>query len=123
MGPATNGTPTWAGGYPSATEAEGFRVAEYDRLIGVYPSLGYDIHVLSKVSVAERADFGLSPPNDPPACPAWVGSNWSVSPCSANRAQCFELEPAAGSPLHGETRRRSALRISCSITCWRIKLS
>ena len=66
MGPATNGTPTWAGGYPSATEAEGFRVAEYDRLIGVYPSLGYDIHVLSKVSVAERADFGLSPPNDPP---------------------------------------------------------
>ena len=34
-------------------------VAEYDRLIGVYPSLGYDIHVLPKVSVAERADWIL----------------------------------------------------------------
>ena len=70
------GPPTWAGGYPSATEAEGFRVAEYDRRIGVYPSLGYDIHVLSKVSVAERADFGLSPPNDPRACPT---TKWIVS--------------------------------------------
>ena len=81
MGPATNGTPTWAGGYPSATEGEGFRVAEYDRLIGVYPSLGYDIHVLSKVSVAERADFGLSPPNDPPGLSNMgVGSNWPDVP-------------------------------------------
>jgi predicted ATPase len=35
-------------------------VAEYDRLIGVYPSLGYDIHVLPKVSVAERADWILA---------------------------------------------------------------
>jgi predicted ATPase len=38
--------------------AEG--VAEYDRLIGVYLSLGYDIHVLPKVSVAERADWVLA---------------------------------------------------------------
>jgi predicted ATPase len=38
--------------------AEG--AAEYDRLIGVYPSLGYDIHVLPKVSVAERAEWILA---------------------------------------------------------------
>jgi predicted ATPase len=35
-------------------------VAEYDRLMGVYPSLGYDIHVLPKVSVAERANWILA---------------------------------------------------------------
>ena len=29
-------------------------LAEYDCLIAVYPALGYDIHVLPKVSVAER---------------------------------------------------------------------
>jgi predicted ATPase len=35
-------------------------VAEYDRLMGAYSSLGYDIHVLPKVSVAERAEWILS---------------------------------------------------------------
>jgi ribose transport system permease protein len=35
-------------------------VAEYDRLIDVYPSLGYAIHVLPKVSVAERANWILA---------------------------------------------------------------
>jgi predicted ATPase len=35
-------------------------VAEYDRLIAVYPALGYDIHVLPKVSVAERANWILA---------------------------------------------------------------
>ena len=35
-------------------------VAEYDRLIGAYSSLGYDIHVLPKVSVAERAEWILA---------------------------------------------------------------
>ena len=35
-------------------------VAEYDRLIDVYPSLGYDVHLLPKVSVAERANWILS---------------------------------------------------------------
>ena len=34
-------------------------VAEYDRLVAVYLSLGYDIHVLPKVSVAERANWIL----------------------------------------------------------------
>ena len=35
-------------------------LAEYDRLIAVYPALGYDIHVLPKVGVAERADWILA---------------------------------------------------------------
>jgi predicted ATPase len=35
-------------------------LAEYDRLIALYPALGYDIHVLPKVSVAERADWILT---------------------------------------------------------------
>jgi predicted ATPase len=35
-------------------------VAEYDRLVDVYPRLGYDIHVLPKVTVAERADWVLA---------------------------------------------------------------
>src|SRR5215468_1398793 len=35
-------------------------VAEYDRLIAVYPALGYDIHVLPKVSAAKRADWILA---------------------------------------------------------------
>jgi predicted ATPase len=35
-------------------------VAEYDRLMNVYPSLGYDIHVVPKMSVAERADWILA---------------------------------------------------------------
>jgi predicted ATPase len=35
-------------------------VAEYDRLIDVYLSLGYDIHVLPKVNVPERAEWILA---------------------------------------------------------------
>jgi predicted ATPase len=35
-------------------------VAEYDRLVQVYPLLGYDIHILPKVSVAERANWILA---------------------------------------------------------------
>jgi predicted ATPase len=35
-------------------------LAEYDRLMAVYPALGYDIHVLPKVSVAGRADWILT---------------------------------------------------------------
>src|SRR5262245_23626888 len=35
-------------------------IAEYDRLIHVYPSLGYDVQVLPKVSVAERVDWMLA---------------------------------------------------------------
>jgi predicted ATPase len=35
-------------------------VAESDRLVQVYPLLGYDIHILPKVSVAERANSILA---------------------------------------------------------------
>ncbi|MBV8736930.1 MAG: AAA family ATPase [Alphaproteobacteria bacterium] len=34
-------------------------VAEYRRLLDVYPSLGYEVTILPKVSVRERADFVL----------------------------------------------------------------
>jgi len=34
--------------------------AEYERLLDVYPSLGYEVVVLPKVSVPERADFVLA---------------------------------------------------------------
>jgi predicted ATPase len=35
-------------------------VAEYQRLLDVYPSLGYETAILPKVSVPERADFVLT---------------------------------------------------------------
>jgi len=35
-------------------------IGEYDRLMNVYPSLGYEIHVLPKMSVTERADWILT---------------------------------------------------------------
>jgi len=34
-------------------------VAEYRRLLDVYPSLSYEVTILPKVSVHERADFVL----------------------------------------------------------------
>jgi predicted ATPase len=34
-------------------------VVEYSRLLGVYPSLGYELSILPKVGVAQRADFVL----------------------------------------------------------------
>jgi predicted ATPase len=55
--------PPWPEIY--ATDAErrhGLEAAivEYDRLLTVYPSLGYEIILLPKVSASERADFILS---------------------------------------------------------------
>ena len=35
-------------------------VAEYHRLLEVYPALGYEVTILPKISVPERADFVLS---------------------------------------------------------------
>ena len=32
-------------------------ITEYERLSADYPSLGYEVHVLPKIGVAERADF------------------------------------------------------------------
>lgn len=34
-------------------------IAEYLRLLGAYPSLGYDVSILPKTGVAQRADFIL----------------------------------------------------------------
>ncbi len=34
-------------------------VAECERLRAVYPALGYDVTILPKIGVAERADFVL----------------------------------------------------------------
>ncbi|ACI55386.1 conserved hypothetical protein [Rhizobium leguminosarum bv. trifolii WSM2304] len=34
-------------------------VAEYDRLATIYPALGYDVVMLPKIAVADRADFIL----------------------------------------------------------------
>ena len=34
-------------------------IAEYQRLIDAYPALGYDVTILPKVDVAERAEFVL----------------------------------------------------------------
>jgi len=36
-----------------------FAVAEYSRLLEIYPALGYEVVILPKTQVAERADFIL----------------------------------------------------------------
>jgi predicted ATPase len=35
-------------------------ISEYSRLLGVYQSLGYQLSILPKASVAQRADFVLA---------------------------------------------------------------
>lgn len=55
-------TPPWPEIY--ATDAErrhdlDAAIAEYDRLLSTYPSLGYHVIALPKVGVSERADFIL----------------------------------------------------------------
>jgi len=56
-------TPPWPEIYVLDTERRhGIEAAtaEYQRLLVVYPALGYEMYVLRKTSVAERADFILS---------------------------------------------------------------
>jgi len=55
-------TPPWPEIY--VTDAERRRglneaIAEYQRLLDLYPSLGYEVTILPKISVHERADFVL----------------------------------------------------------------
>jgi predicted ATPase len=45
---------------PERRHSFGVAVAEYQRLLEVYPSLGYEVMILPKVSIPERADFVLS---------------------------------------------------------------
>jgi predicted ATPase len=55
--------PPWSEIYVTDNERRhGFNeaVAEYHRLLEVYPALGYEVAILPKVSVSERADFVLS---------------------------------------------------------------
>lgn len=56
-------TPPWPDIYEGDAERRhslSDAVAEYERLVEAYPALGYQVIVLPKVSVAERADFVLS---------------------------------------------------------------
>jgi predicted ATPase len=56
-------TPPWPEIWVTDTERRhsfDAAVAEYRRLIEVYPSLGYEVTILPKVSVSERVDFVLS---------------------------------------------------------------
>ncbi|MBY5395492.1 AAA family ATPase [Rhizobium leguminosarum] len=55
-------TPPWPEIYTTDPERRhGFdeAVAEYDRLAAIYPMLGYDVVMLPKIAVADRADFIL----------------------------------------------------------------
>ena len=54
--------PPWPEIYATDTERRhglDAALAEYSRLLQVYPSLGYDVSILPKIGVAERADFVL----------------------------------------------------------------
>jgi predicted ATPase len=56
-------TPPWPEIYetdPERRHGLDDALAEYERLLDVYPSLGYEVIVLPKVSVPERADFVLA---------------------------------------------------------------
>jgi predicted ATPase len=55
-------TPPWPEIYVTDSERRhglDAAVAEYRRLVDLYPSLGYELTILPKVSVLERADFVL----------------------------------------------------------------
>jgi predicted ATPase len=55
-------TPPWPEIYVTDSERRhglNAGVAEYRRLLDVYPSLSYEVTILPKVSVHERADFVL----------------------------------------------------------------
>jgi predicted ATPase len=56
-------TPPWPEIYetdPERRHGLDEALAEYERLLEVYPALGYEVVLLPKVSVAERADFVLA---------------------------------------------------------------
>ncbi len=56
-------TPPWPELYREDLERRhdfGSAIFEYSRLLEVYPSLGYDVSVLPKTGVVERAEFILN---------------------------------------------------------------
>jgi predicted ATPase len=53
-------TPPWAELYLTDDERRhdfNAAIGEYDRLLEIYPSLGYQVYVLPKVGISERADY------------------------------------------------------------------
>jgi predicted ATPase len=55
-------TPPWPEIYgtdPERRHGLDAAMAEYERLLAAYPALGYEVAILPKASVAERADFVL----------------------------------------------------------------
>ncbi len=55
-------TPPWPEIYTTDPERRhdlDAALAEYSRLLGVYPSLGYEVSIVPKTGVVERADFVL----------------------------------------------------------------
>jgi len=56
-------TPPWPEIYAGDRERRhdfSAALAEYERLSAAYPALGYEVHLLPKIGVEERADFVLS---------------------------------------------------------------
>jgi predicted ATPase len=56
-------TPPWPEIYQADSERRhdlDIAIAEYTRLLDAYPSLGYEVFILPKMSVEERADFVLN---------------------------------------------------------------
>jgi predicted ATPase len=55
-------TPPWAELYLTDDERRhdfNAAVGEYDRLLEVYPALGYEVYILPKTGISERADYVL----------------------------------------------------------------
>jgi predicted ATPase len=46
--------------HPERRHGLDMALAEYSRLLETYPSLGYEVVILPKVGVSERADFILN---------------------------------------------------------------
>ncbi len=62
-------TPPWSEIYETDPERRhdlGEALAEYARLLRVYPALGYEVVILPKISVAARADFVVGALDAPP---------------------------------------------------------
>jgi predicted ATPase len=54
-------------------------VAEYHRLLKAYPSLGYEVSILPRVGVVERADFVLRTLEKPPSLCKYMSSAFPLS--------------------------------------------
>ncbi len=62
-------TPPWPEVYETDPERRhdlGEALAEYDRLLRVYPALGYEVVILPRITVAARADFVVGALDAPP---------------------------------------------------------